>query len=264
MAKIKKPIALLTFFFAGTVITSRALCAPVLTYTWKQLSDGIAYTTYAFPIGLIDNNDEESILHAFQVDPSKLRIDVVTASNEIEGSMASELAKKARAMLVINGGFFTPEHKSIGLIIKDGKELSSFHNTSWWSVFSVGGGGPKISAAKDFKRTEGLRMALQVGPRLVVDGRIQKLKASVALRSAVGITKEGKVIIAITHGQGISLEELAKRMSTSRANGGLECPNAMGLDGGGSSQLYAKMKNFELSLPGIARVTNGLAVFQLK
>jgi flagellar hook protein FlgE len=34
----------------------------------------------------------------------------------------------------------------------------------------------------------------------------------------------------------------------------------MALDGGSSSQLYAKAGKFELDLQGIARVTNGIVV----
>ena len=199
-------------------------------------------------------------LHAFRIDPARFRIDVVRARNEKTGATADEMARQARALLVVNGGFFTPEHASIGLIVKDGRELSPLHNTSWWSVFAIAGGRPAIYAPKEYAAAKDVRMALQVGPRLAVGGKIPKLKESVAARSAVGITPAGEVVIAITQGPGISMQELARRMSAPAEHGGLGCPDAMALDGGSSSQVYAKVKGFELSLPNFARVTNGLAV----
>ncbi|MFH0800353.1 MAG: phosphodiester glycosidase family protein [Pseudomonadota bacterium] len=255
-ARIKRALTSLALLIL--LAPASALCAPKAAYTWTKLADGIEYAAWSFAL---DSEEDRSSIHAFQVDPKKLRIDVVTSPREENGSTAGELVRNNKALLAINGGFFTPAHRSIGLIIKDGKEVSPIHGTSWWSIFTISAEGPKIYTPREFKAIRGVRMALQVGPRLAVDGQIPKLKESEAARSAVGITKDGKVVIAITQGPGISMTELAGRMSASRSAGGLECPNAMALDGGGSSQLYARIKDFELSLPGLARVTNGLAVF---
>lgn len=225
-------------------------------YIWKTLASGIAYTTFT----TLSNAEGVSTIHAFQIDPAKFKIDVATTSDEKNGATAEELAKRLNALVAINGGFFTPEHKSIGLIIKDGREINPIHKTSWWSIFAMSGNKASIYSPKEFASARDIRMALQVGPRLAVGGKIPKLKESLAERSAVGITTEGKVIIAITQGRGISMDELARIMSYPPPEGGLGCPNAMALDGGSSSQLYARFKKFELKLPGLARVTNGLAV----
>ncbi len=228
---------------------------------WKRIADGVDYATFSFSPS---PEDPSTAIHAFRVDPRKLKLDVVTAKDEQSGSTAAELARRSGASLVINGGFFTPDHRSIGLIVKDGRELSPLHRTSWWSVFSISGETPAIHSLKDFPGPSSVRMALQVGPRLAVEGRIPKLKENVAARSAVGITRGGEVVIAITQGPGISMTELARRMSMSGSEGGLSCPDAMALDGGSSSQIHAKFGKFELSLANIARVTNGLAVFTRK
>lgn len=226
-------------------------------YEWTQIANGIDYAKLSFPI----DEGEMGILHAFRIDLQKNKIDVITAQDETNGATAEEMASQNKAMITINGGFFSPEHKSIGLIVKDGKEINAIHRTSWWSIFTIAGNKPAIVTLKEYKNLKDVKLALQVGPRLVIDGTIPKLKASVAARSGIGITSQGKVIIAITEGHGISMNEFAKRMSVPYIDGGLECPNAMALDGGSSSQLYAKIKRFKLSLPGLARVTNGLAVY---
>ena len=184
------------------------------------------------------------------------------ARDEKAGTTARKLAQQDGALIVINGGFFTPQHTSIGLVMKDGKRIRRLHNTSWWSVFAIRVDTPHIFSPRAFKRQHGIRMAMQVGPRLVIDGKIPKLKKGVATRSAVGITKDDQVVLAITAGPGISLDELARRMSANRFEGGLECPNAMALDGGSSSQLFAEVGSFRLDLPGLAKITNGLAVLR--
>ncbi len=231
---------------------------PKAAYIWNQIDDGFNYTKFSFEI----TENERTTIHAFQIDPKKFRFDVVTAKDEVAGSTAERLAKRNRALLVINGGFFTPEHKSIGLLVKNGKQINPIHKTSWWSIFTMRNDKPSIIRPNQFRITSKIDMALQVGPRLVVNGKIPKLKESFAIRSAVGITREGEVVIVITSGHGISMNELARRMKNSLFQGGLYCYNAMALDGGSSSQIYVKNKKFEFSQPGFVKVTNGLAVFK--
>jgi uncharacterized protein YigE (DUF2233 family) len=92
----------------------------------------------------------------------------------------------------------------------------------------------------------GLEQAIQGGPQLVRDGRVHipyawegfrpgfyRLRAA---RSAVGITKTGKVLLVTADGPvagrgGVTLEELAGLMHT------LGSVDAMNLDGGGSATL---------------------------
>jgi uncharacterized protein YigE (DUF2233 family) len=253
---MKKLSAIIAFLFVTGSAAGGA--TPKAAYVWSVLTDGFLYATFS-----VGASDEAVVkIHAFQIDPAKFRLDVVTADDEKSGANAEGLAKANKAMLVINGGFFTPDHRSIGLIVKGGKETSPIHHTSWWSIFTLEGDAPRILKPNQFIRREGTSMALQAGPRLVIDGQIPKLKEGIAARSAVGITSDGKVVIAITSGMGMSMDEIARRMSLSRWQGGLECKDAMALDGGSSSQLYAKLGKFELNLSGVTLVTNGLAVFE--
>lgn len=225
---------------------------------WTKIDGGFFYKAISSAPG----DEEASTIHAFRIDPKKFRIDVVTAADEVAGATAEELAVREKALLVINGGFFTPEHRSIGLVVKNGRELKPIHMTSWWSVFAIAGDTPRIFTPREFKKTKDVKTALQAGPRLVVDGSYPKLKEGVAARSGIGIDFEGFVVIATTSGPGISLADFARRFGSTSSQGGLGCRNTMALDGGGSAQLYTKVKNFSLTLPNVSRVTNGVAVFQ--
>lgn len=243
------------------LLTSSPLPAtPKPAYVWNKLADGFLYTTYSFKI----SDKDISKIHAFRIDPKKFKLDVVTAKDETKGSTAEELASQNDALMVINGGFFTPEHKSIGLLVKDGKQISPLHRTSWWSIFTIKNDRPMIVKPGQFQLTRSTQMALQVGPRIAIDGKTPKLKEGLAIRSAVGITKDKHVVVAITSGHGISMNELALRMKNSIWQGGLECPDAMALDGGSSSQIFAKIGKFEYSQQGFVNVTNGLAVLNKK
>lgn len=229
---------------------------PKSAYIWIRLDDGLHYTTYSFASG----DKGRTAVHAFLIDPRKYRMGVAVAKDEEEGSTARTLAEGEGALTAINGGFFTRSHRSIGLIVNDGKVIRTVHRTSWWSIFAIKDDGPFIIPPSMFRGAKRLKMALQAGPRLAVDGKIPRLKRGASTRSAIGITKDGNVVIAITSGKGITLDELAHRMSKSRWEGGLECPDAMALDGGASSQLYARVGNFELELKGLAKITNALVV----
>ena len=252
--------ALITFVFIICLLPVHCTASPKAQYTWNQLKAGLQYATFSFAL----SENDRTRIHAFRIDPARYRLSVALAKDEREGTTASDMAKGAGALIAVNGGFFTPEHTSIGLIIRDGKQLNPFHRTSWWSIFYIKGDKAAIATPSGFKPDPAISTALQVGPRLTINGATPKLKEGVSTRSAVGIDRQGRVIILITSGHGISMRELAKRMGGTIFQGGLGCPNSMALDGGSSSQLYAKIGNFELDQPGLARVTNGLVVLPKK
>ncbi|NLD28210.1 MAG: phosphodiester glycosidase family protein [Myxococcales bacterium] len=235
-----------------------ALATPKAAYIWNKLAEGIQHASYSFVIG----EKERVVFNAFKIDPKLYRFDILMTDDEVEGATVFDLARKTKPLIAINGGFFTPEHRSIGLIVRNGKILNGLHKTSWWSIFSISDGVPSISKPSDFVISENISIALQVGPRLAINGVIPKLKENLATRSALGISEDGMVVIAITSGYGISMTELARRMTLSPFQGGLDCKNAMALDGGSSSQIFAKIGNFEYSQSGLARITNALAVFK--
>lgn len=254
---------LLTYILALTIIPLTCAASKKVSYAWRTLDSGLSYAKIFHNAGT-DDAPRLTTIHAFSIDPKKYRIDVITAKEDKKyGEPISDMTRNSHALIGINGGFFTPEHQSIGLLIKSGKKINAMHYTSWWSVFGVRGNAPIILPQWQMKSTDGFKMALQAGPRLVVNGRIAKLKSSKrTARSAIGITQGGHVIMVATEGAGISMYDLAQIMSKSRLINGLDCPNAMALDGGRSSQLYANIGNFSISVDGFSRVPNGIGVFR--
>jgi len=244
-------------------LTASCNAAPSLDYSWKELEDGLHYTKIIITVGE-ESAPRRTTLHAFKIDPEKFRIDVlIAAPDKKTGEKIDVIADREGAVVAVNGGFFTPEHKSIGLLVKSGTKINPLHNTSWWSVFAIHRNRPLILRPWQAKGTNDLQMAVQAGPRLVIDGSIPKFKSDqAASRTALGITKKGEVIIVASSGSGITMQALADRMRESARKGGLECPNAMALDGGSSTQLYANAGDIRLNLSGISRVPNGVGVFR--
>lgn len=235
-------------------IVRMCLCAYVLmsniasAHAWKKIGGGVSYAK----LGAI---------HAFEIDPKKFRLSIATAKETgVKNSTARELAKKTKAILAINGGFFSIENKSIGLLIRQGDVLNPLHPTTWWAVFYLSDKKPSIVLPSAFQKSADVEVAVQAGPRLVVNGKMPSLKPSVARRSGIGIKNDGRIVIAASETE-LSIEEFAQTFQRSEEEGGLDCVNALNLDGGGSTQIYFNWKGFELDQPGTSLITNAVTVF---
>jgi len=97
----------------------------------------------------------------------------------------------------------------------------------------------------------------------VVNGRTPRLKEEISPKSAVGIDKDGNLILIATEGS-VEINKLAKLLAKPEKQGGAGLSQALNLDGGSSTQFYFKSGDRELSIPGLAKVPVGLGVFPLK
>jgi len=191
-----------------------------------------------FPVRVIDSRDFGAI-----------RLDV------------KAMVQKSQALGALNGGFFLPDYKPLGLLIVDGRETNPLRNADW-GIFMIQDNVPKILHTKDFLPDKGISQALQVGPRLVVGGRELTMKKQIARRSAVGITYKHQVVLVNTEDTDAYAQDLARIFWLSEDEGGLGCKDAMSLDGGPSAQMFVEYKSVKIDLPGGWGVPNGLGVFK--
>ncbi len=224
--------------------------------SWDRLAPGLEYGTV--PLSSPGNRGK---LHAFRIDLSEYRFDVVLARDHqrAAGSVRS-LASKSQAWIAINGGFFTPQLKPLGLRMEQGVIRNTLKKISWWGIFYIQNNKATIVPQWQFKLTRQIDFAVQAGPRLLINHQIPKLKEGLAERTVLGITEDGKVIVAVTDKAVISTHDLAKILKKSNAEGGLNCRNALNLDGGSSSQLFAKFKKFYLNVPNFSPVTDIITI----
>ena len=213
-----------------------------LNAEWKGLEPGLDYQKL------------NPSAHLFRIQPKQFHLDILLASDYSASALTAEDYKlKSHALLVINGGFFDELFHSLGLLHRKGQTLRPLRN-SLWGIFLIGTNGPSIIHSNVW-RPEGASLAIQAGPRLLVDGVIPVFKESgPARRSAVGITKEGWVIIAATDSP-MTLGEWAKTLQS-------DCIQALNLDGGGSTQISATLPILNLNIPGITAVPNALGIFR--
>ena len=151
---------------------------------------------------------------------------------------ANGWAQKTGAKAVVNGGYFDEVGKPLGLRIGAGKRVYKLRSGVDWGVFYIRDGRAQIRHTRDYVGSTRTKEAIQCGPRLVVNGRVTDLKPQWARRTGIGIDGAGNVVLAVTDGE-MLFDDWAKIWAN---KGGLNCPNALNLDGGGSTQLYVKSK----------------------
>jgi uncharacterized protein YigE (DUF2233 family) len=225
---------------------------------WQTLSDGLQYTVL--------QSSTHGKVYAFRLDPTHYKLslvfahDIKSADSINDGASISQLAKQSQALVAVNGGFFTPTYQPLGLRIQEGLLRNPLKPVSWWGVFYIRNHMPYIVTPNAFKGNTGVDFAVQSGPRLVINGAIPSLKNSVDDRTALCITKQRQIIVIATQGSSLSMHDFANLLSMPERFGGLACYNALNLDGGHSTQLYAQVGDFKLSIPNLSPIADAVIV----
>jgi hypothetical protein len=244
--------------FASPILVGQTPFTPP-SESWKKVEEGFEVRSMHF--------QGQPFQTSFKIRALRIGLDrfsVRVLDNRAFGATrmdAKTMALKAQALATINGGFFMPGYTPLGLLIVDGRETNPLRKADW-GVFMIQGNQAKIIHTKEFLPDRNISQALQVGPRLVVDGRELTLKPQVARRSAVGVTYNNRVILVNTDDTDSYAQDLARVFRLSDDEGGLGCRDAMALDGGPSAQMYVEFKWMKIDIPGGWGVPNGLGVFK--
>ena len=223
---------------------------------WRTLAPGIEYKDIA-----ATHLTPWSHIHAFRIDLKNNQLSLTTAKETHQDfASAEDYARFSHALIAINGGFFDKNYHPLGLRIRNHQELSPIKSISWWGIFYTQQNHAHLSCVRQFNQSSRIDFAIQSGPRLLVDGRILSLRDGKAERSALGITRDGKVIVLVTEHAAITTTELAQLMKAPPLN----CQQALNLDGGSSSQLSANVGGFHLNVHGFSNVSDGVIVMPLK
>ncbi len=219
---------------------------------WQNISPGIEYRDLE---GSILN--PWSHIHVFRIDLSKNQFKLISAKSIGESNASvDQFVENSKGLIGINGGFFDKNFKPLGLRINQQRILNPLKRISWWGVFYVINDKAYISSFSHFNHNSAIDFAVQSGPRLIINDVIPSLKAGAAERTALGITADGKVIVLVTNTFAMTTNQLAKLMKSPP----LSCVNAINLDGGSSSQLYAHINSFKLSAHGFSNVGDAIVI----
>ena len=220
--------------------------------TWREITPGIEY---------LDLPGQKlpmwTHIHAFRIDLHRQELAIVLAKTipSSDQIYAPNFKRYSHSLMAINGGFFSSKSNPLGLRISHYQQINPLKPISWWGVFYIKNQKAHMVNLNGFHAKDP-EFAIQAGPRLLVNKDILALKPGLANRSAIGIDTNGQVIILVTENLPLSTTELASIMR----NPPLNCEQALNLDGGNSSQLYAHMKQFHLNVLGLSEVSDAIVV----
>lgn len=216
---------------------------------WQAVADGVEWREMQIKgAGFLNSDVEVSVL---RLRPDRLHI----GTGKLQD--VQQWQESTHSVAVVNGGFFDEKNHSLGLRQSDGKEITHLRHADW-GVFYIQHGKARILHTKDFQNIDksGISEAVQCGPRLVVDGHPTDLKEQWARRTGVGIDAAGNVLIAVCDNE-LSLRQWANFWASPQ---GLQCRQALNLDGGGSTQLALNSPSVKTNIDGSWPVPDVLLV----
>ena len=197
--------------------------------------------------------------HAFKIDLGVAELRLVPAGPSSKQTV-EQIAAPFPAAVAVNASFFDNEGRAMGLAVHEGRLIASGKRQSWGALV-VSGTNARIVLGSDIPDPRAHRLIVQGIPRLVVEGRVQRLKPQLAERTAV--CAEGSMVTLVVATKA-ETTAFARFLAGPPETGGLGCVDALNLDGGPSTQLVAKLSALTLSLPGGWGVPNALVAIPAK
>ncbi len=230
---------------------------------WKETSRGISYSTLS-----VDSEDKTKDLIIVQIDPNLYSFQIEENPNKKTAKTIEQIHKETNAALTVNGGFFTEKFKPTGLLISNGKELSSLSNANLVNgIIAI----TKQGELKFFDTTEfdndtkinakEYEFAIQNGPIILDEnGNIKTETTSplTASRTAMGIDKNSNIVLIIVKqslfniDNSLTLDQLAHITKDNPELQKLGIHSLVNLDGGSSTGLMIDNKYF----PEMEKVQN--------
>nr|WP_288809483.1 phosphodiester glycosidase family protein [uncultured Sphingobacterium sp.] len=219
----------------------------ISTTSWstKNVADGIVWKYYQFPRIF----DSKQYVNVFEIDLKKgLKIEIPYVKTGF--LKTSDAATSKGASVAFNGSYFNTSTGGSTVFFKyDGQIINqtvngfnsyrengafTFTGSNYQIVPKPVGGWGAVSST----------VALAGGPLLMQDGKVLEqlnvdFNTSRHPRTAVGLTKDNKLIVAVIDGrssqsQGLTIPQLGELMAA------LGCTSALNYDGGGSSTAWVK------------------------
>ncbi len=201
---------------------------------------------------------------AFQIDQEKFAFGVAVQESP-DGERVDALGPRGGALIAVNGGFFGEKSEGkglypVGLLRIDGKVRSpNWARSGGYILF-----GPDAIRIEPSSPEAPAKPGtiLQSKPLMIEPGGKWAMNTNQALwrpRTLLCALEDGKVVLLVLSGSGMSLYEAGWLMRAPRDGGHFGCDAALALDGGGSTQLWVENRD-DLAVEGETAVHNGLVV----
>ena len=205
-----------------------------------------------------ENNNRATLdLALFSTKSATLRVlDSPTGENDLATLMPRE-----ECLAGVNGGYFDPENKPVGLVLSEGNLVAPLRKARLLSgVMVVANGQVQLLRTAEYSAKRKATAALQCGPFLV--DRAQPVPGLNDIRTArrTFIFTGGTDHVAIGFCSGVTLAQLGKILATPGIVSGLKVQRALNFDGGSSSAFWFAGENGPFSISEQKTVRNFVAV----
>jgi uncharacterized protein YigE (DUF2233 family) len=221
---------------AATVMPSPTRTPVPADTGWQTAGDGIEIRELDVARGLIRER-----LFIARVDPGRVAFHVRYDPNRplrVGQWLADEGAR-----LAINGGFFDPQNRALGLLIADGVPFGQTY-VDLGGLFGVREGRVQVRSliVQPYAPGEAFDHMVQSFPTLLVNGAANadiRDDGRFAPRAVVGVDRQGRVVFLVSPRPAFSVTGLAAWLAQSD----LDLDSALNLDGGTSSGLLVSTGN---------------------
>lgn len=175
----------------------------------------------------------------------------------------SAWAEHLQPLLVVNGGYFTPENETTGLLVSDGQVWGTPYE-DFAGLFAVTADGQvSVRWLRDqpYDPDEPLKEALQSFPVLIKPGGLMGFPADAddgrpGRRTVVAQDRQGHILIIVAPRGALSLHELARFLAESDLN----LDVALNLDGGFSTGLWLRAFGGSVEIDSLIPVPSVISV----
>jgi uncharacterized protein YigE (DUF2233 family) len=175
----------------------------------------------------------------------------------------SAWAEHLQPLLVVNGGYFTPENETTGLLVSGGQVWGTPYG-DFAGLFAVTADGQvsvRWLSDQPYDPDEPLQEALQSFPMLVKPGGLMGFPEDAddgrpARRTVVAQDRQGRILIIVAPRGTLSLHELARFLVDSD----LDLDVALNLDGGFSTGLWLRADEESVEVDSLMPVPSVISV----
>ena len=203
---------------------------------WQSAGDGIEIRELDVAHGLTRDR-----LFIARVDPSRVAFSV--RYDPIRPLRVGQWLADDGARLAINGGFFDPQNRALGLLIADGVPFGQTY-VGLGGLFGVREGRVQVRSliVQPYAPGEEFDQMVQSFPTLLIDGAVNagiRDDGGIAPRAVVGVDGQGRVVFLVSPRPAFSVTGLAAWLAQSD----LDLDSALNLDGGTASGLLVSTGN---------------------
>ena len=194
--------------------------------------------------------------------PNLLRTQLLVVDNPGNLRRIDQVMREQNCLAGVNGGYFQPDMKPLGLLISDGRELNPLHRSRLvGGLLVVRRGELALLRVGEFSPDPPPSQALQAGPFVVDQGSpVHGLEGTKrARRTVILADRSGQYGLAVVEPP-LTLAQLGDLLTAPKILREVRVARALNLDGGSSSALWVRTRDGVMHLPERKRVRNFLCV----